>query len=119
MQLRSPRQLQTTVYLDIDADGLLSSMEDLDGDNDILNDDTDGDGLPNFRDSDDDGDGTITANEVVLKTYTLNPGDMEPVLASNEFEKDRNTNDDGVTTVLTVVLTDTDGDGIPDYLDAN
>ena len=44
---------------------------------------------------------------------------MEPVLASNEFEKDRNTNDDGVTTVLTVVLTDTDGDGIPDYLDAN
>lgn len=106
-------------FLDTDVDGILSSMEDLDGDNDVLDDDTDGDGIANFRDSDDDGDGTITVNEVVQNTYTLNPGDAEPVLASNEFEKTRDTDDDGVTTIRTVVLTDTDGDGIPDYLDAN
>ncbi|WP_420573054.1 hypothetical protein [Kordia sp.] len=106
-------------FLDTDFDGVLSSMEDLDGDNDVLNDDTDGDGIPNFRDSDDDGDGTITVNEVVQNTYTLNPGDMEPVLASNEVEKTRDTDDAGVTTIRTVVLTDTDGDGTPDYLDAN
>ncbi|WP_157547118.1 FKBP-type peptidyl-prolyl cis-trans isomerase [Kordia zhangzhouensis] len=106
-------------FLDTDVDGLLSSMEDLDGDNDVLNDDSDGDGIPNFRDSDDDGDGTITVNEVVQKTYVVNPGDTEPVLASNELEKTRDTDDDGVTTIRTVVLTDTDGDGIPDYLDVN
>jgi len=106
-------------YLDIDNDGILSSMENIDGDDDIFDDDTDGDGIPNFRDSDDDGDGTITRNEVVQNTYTVNVGDMEPVLASNEFENTRTVNADGVITIKTVVLTDTDGDGIPDYLDAN
>lgn len=106
-------------FQDDDADGILSSMEDLDGDDDVTNDDSDGDGTPNFIDPDDDGDGTPTVNEVVQNTYTLNPGDMEPVLASNEVEKTRDTDDDGVTTITTVVFTDTDGDGTPDYLDVN
>ena len=106
-------------YLDIDADGILSSMENLDGDDDVFDDDTDGDGLANFRDSDDDGDGTITRNEIVQNTYTVEVGDMEPVLASNEFENTRTVDDAGVITIKTVVLTDTDGDGVPDYLDAN
>ena len=44
---------------------------------------------------------------------------MEPVLAANEVEKTRDTDDSGVTTITTVVFTDTDGDGIPDYLDVN
>jgi len=107
------------IYLDVDFDGLLSSMEDIDGDRDVANDDTDGDGIPDFRDGDDDGDGTFTVNEVVQNTYTLNPGDTEPIYASNEVIKTRNTDDAGVTTIRTVVLTDTDGDGTPDYLDAN
>ncbi|AXG70864.1 hypothetical protein KORDIASMS9_03114 [Kordia sp. SMS9] len=107
------------VYLDIEPDGLLSSMEDLDNDNDVSNDDTDGDGFPDFRDSDDDGDGTPTINEVELNVYTVNPGEMEPTYAANEIVKTRDTDSDGVTTISTVVLTDTDGDGIPDYLDAN
>lgn len=106
-------------FLDDDADGVLSSMEDLDGDGDVTNDDTDGDGRPNFVDTDDDGDGTFTVNEVEQQTYVLNPGDMEPVLAANEFEKTRETDDAGVTTIRTVILTDTDGDGTPDYLDNN
>jgi hypothetical protein len=106
-------------YLDTEQDGLLTSMEDLDNDGDVADDDTDGDGFPNFRDSDDDGDGTPTVNEVVQNTYTLNPGDAEPTYAANEIIKTRDTNSEGVTTIRTVVLTDTDGDGIPDYLDAN
>ncbi|MEM6687038.1 MAG: hypothetical protein AAF617_14755 [Bacteroidota bacterium] len=105
--------------LDTEADGLLSSMEDLDNDNDVTNDDSDGDGLPNFRDSDDDGDGTPTVNEVVQNTYTVNPGEMEPTYAANELVKTRETDDAGVITITTVVLTDTDGDGTPDYLDNN
>jgi len=108
-----------TTFLDIEPDGILSSMEDLDNDNDVSNDDTDGDGFPNYRDSDDDGDGTQTINEVELKSYTVNPGEMEPTYAANEIVKTRDTDSDGVITITTVVLTDTDGDGIPDYLDAN
>ncbi|MEM6721241.1 MAG: hypothetical protein AAF611_18080 [Bacteroidota bacterium] len=104
-------------FLDVELDGLLSSMEDLNGNNDVADDDTDGDGLPNFRDSDDDGDGTSTVNEVVQNTYTINPGEMEPTYAANEVVKTRDTDAAGVTTIRTVVLTDTDGDGTPDYLD--
>jgi hypothetical protein len=104
-------------YLDSEFDGILNSMEDLDGDNDVLNDDTDGDGVPNFRDSDDDGDGTITLNEIAQETYTINPGDPEPMYAANEVVKTRETDDAGVTTIRTVIFTDTDGDGTPDYLD--
>jgi len=106
-------------YLDVDNDGVLSSMENLDGDDDVLDEDTDGDGTPNFRDFDDDNDGIITVNEVVQNTYTVNLGEMEPVLASNEFEKTREVDAAGVITINTVVFTDTDGDGTPDYLDAN
>jgi hypothetical protein len=108
-----------TEYLDVDADGLLSSMENIDNDDDVIDDDSDGDGIPNFRDFDDDGDGTITLNEIEQKTYIVNLGEMEPVLASNEFEKTREVDDAGDITIRTVVLTDTDGDGIPDYLDVN
>ncbi len=107
------------IYQDDDNDGILSSLEDIDGDNDVTNDDTDSDGNPNFADFDDDGDGTLTINEIVQNTYVLNPGDLEPVLAANEVEQTRETDDDGVTTISTVVFTDTDGDGTPDYLDAN
>lgn len=111
--------LYDATYLDTEFDGLLSSMEDLDNNNDVSNDDTDGDGIPNFRDSDDDGDGTPTVNEVVQNSYTLNPGDPEPTYEANEVVKTRDTDSNGVTTITTVVLTDTDGDGTPDYLDNN
>jgi len=47
---------------DHDQDGILSNLEDVDG-NRILNDDTDNNGIPNFLDPDDDGDGTFTINE--------------------------------------------------------
>ena len=62
---------------DHDQDGIPSHLEDLDGDKNLFNDDTDNDGLPNFSDSDDDGDGKPTKDE----------------------------------------LTDSNEDGIPDYLD--
>jgi len=48
---------------DYDFDGVASHLEDLDGDGDGFNDDTDGDGLPNFVDNDDDGDGVLTRYE--------------------------------------------------------
>ncbi len=42
---------------DDDDDGVSTANEDVNGDGDLTNDDTDGDGIPNFRDNDDDGDG--------------------------------------------------------------
>ncbi len=48
---------------DTDRDGVLNVIEDLNGDKDPINDDTDEDGNPNFIDADDDGDGTLTKDE--------------------------------------------------------
>lgn len=55
--------LQDVNFSDHDNDGILSKNEDLDNDGDVLNDDTDEDGLPNFADEDDDGDGILTRDE--------------------------------------------------------
>ncbi|GHC64752.1 FKBP-type peptidyl-prolyl cis-trans isomerase [Ulvibacter litoralis] len=103
---------------DQDEDGVPSSIENLDGDNDVFDDDTDLDGSPNFVDGDDDGDGRLTSNEVIKTEYILNPGDEEPVLGENEVEtfriKDYETQ---IVTVTTITFTDVDGDGTPDYLD--
>ena len=48
---------------DQDNDNVPSILEDIDADGDVNNDDTDGDGLPNYFDTDDDGDGVLTKNE--------------------------------------------------------
>lgn len=55
--------LQDVNFSDHDNDGILSKDEDLDNDGDVINDDTDGDGLPNFADPDDDNDGILTKDE--------------------------------------------------------
>ena len=41
----------------------MTEEEDLNGDGDPSNDDTDGDGIPNYKDPDDDGDGIPTIDE--------------------------------------------------------
>lgn len=48
---------------DHDNDSIPSILEDLDGDGDVSNDDTDGDLLPNYLDLDDDGDGVNSIDE--------------------------------------------------------
>ncbi|MBR9846584.1 MAG: hypothetical protein GYB35_11025 [Algicola sp.] len=48
---------------DSDNDGVLDFVEDLDGNGDLDNDDTDGDGIPNYLDDDDDDDGVNTVDE--------------------------------------------------------
>lgn len=111
-------KLSQTELGDQDFDTVPSIYEDLDQDGNVLDDDTDGDNLPNFADVDDEGDGRLTINEVVLNTYTVNPGDDDPVLASNEVETKRETDQTTlITTITTITFTDTDADGTPDYLD--
>ncbi|WP_026778110.1 FKBP-type peptidyl-prolyl cis-trans isomerase [Polaribacter sp. Hel_I_88] len=48
---------------DHDNDGIPTIDEDLDNDGNVNNDDTDGDGFPNYFDVDDDGDGVLTKDE--------------------------------------------------------
>ena len=64
-------ELMAVNYSDHDMDGIATKDEDLDNDGDIYNDDTDGDGVPNFVDVDDDGDGILTKDE-----DTNNDGDL-------------------------------------------
>ncbi len=52
-----------TGFEDTDGDGVFDTFEDINGDNDLDNDDTDDDGIPNYQDADDDGDGVNTADE--------------------------------------------------------
>lgn len=54
---------QPLAQRDSDHDGILDLTEDLNHDGNLENDDTDGDGLPNYRDPDDDNDGVLTALE--------------------------------------------------------
>ncbi len=103
--------LSFEVDTDLDGDGIPSILEDLDGDGNLNNDNTDQDSegafFPNYVDPDDDGDGTLTIDE-----------DLEP---DTDLEVDRDgdgdkTNDIGDGNPLN---DDTDGDGIPNYLDTD
>jgi len=80
-------ELFATEIADHDGDGIPSYMEDLNGNQNLLDDDTDGDGLPNYLDDDDDGDERLTRDEIIIHP-------------------------DG-----TLEFPDRNGNGIPDYLD--
>ncbi|TPV33895.1 hypothetical protein FJ651_06965 [Paucihalobacter ruber] len=80
-------ELFQTEVLDHDNDGVPSYMEDLNGDFNLFNDDTDGDRIPNYLDSDDDGDGVPTRQEIIIR-------------------------EDG-----TIEFPDSNDNGTPDYLD--
>lgn len=58
--------MMTLNRTDHDNDSVLTIIEDLNGDHDFNNDDTDSDNIPNFLDDDDDGDGVLTINEYDL-----------------------------------------------------
>jgi len=81
----------TTTFVEDDGDGIPAEFEDINGDGDYTNDDTDGDGIPNYLDEDDDGDNVPT--NVENPNYTASNG-----LANAQ---------------------DTDTDGTPDYLDSD
>ena len=92
---------------DHDFDNVPSHLEDLDGDLDLTNDNTDDDPYADFVDSDDDNDGTLTIDEDLEPDSDLTvdrDGDGDP---ENDIGDGDPTNDD------------TDGDGIPNYLDTD
>lgn len=95
------------VITDHDQDNVPSYLEDINGDHDLTNEDTDGNNVYDFGDIDDDGDGILTKYE-----------DLEPdtdLLVDRDNDGDP-TNDigDGDPT-----NDDTDLDGTPNYLDSD
>ena len=58
-------ELSLVEAADYDNDTILNKDEDLDDDGEVVNDDTDKDGIPDFADADDDNDGTLTKDEEV------------------------------------------------------
>jgi hypothetical protein len=98
-------KLYQSEFNDHDFDNVPSHLEDINGDYDLTNDDTDDDTYSNFVDSDDDNDGTLTVDEDLEPDTDLTvdrDGDGDP---TNDIGDGDPTNDD------------TDGDGIPNYLD--
>ena len=57
-------QLHTLRERDHDRDGILTKYEDVNGDGNYYNDDTDGDNTPDYLDVDDDGDSYLTKYEI-------------------------------------------------------
>ena len=53
----------TTQLTEDDNDGIPAEYEDVNGNGNLIDDDTDGDGLPNYLDVDDDGDNVLTTAE--------------------------------------------------------
>lgn len=113
-----------TIDCDTDDDGVFDYVEDLDGDGDYNNDDTDGDFIPNWLDDDDDGDGVPTAEEVY--DGVENPedqdsdGDLIPDYLDDDDDGDAiDTIDEDVDGDGDPTNDDSDGDGIPDYLDVD
>ncbi|MGX1025130.1 hypothetical protein [Psychroflexus sp. MBR-150] len=80
-----------------DNDGIPAELEDINGDGNLFNDDSDGDGIPNFIDTDDDNDNVLTASE-----------ELEALDDNGNVITDENGD---------VVYVDTDNDGVPNYLD--
>ncbi len=92
---------------DHDRDHVSSIAEDLNNNNFVKDDDTDGDNIPNYVDIDDDGDGVLTVDEDLEPDADLlvdRDGDGNP---TNDIGDGDPTNDD------------TDGDGVPNYLDTD
>jgi hypothetical protein len=103
---------------DHDFDGIPTYYEDLNDDLDLSNDDTDDNGLANFVSVDDDGDGVLTNDELEHIEYIVdtNMGEEEPILGVEEFEVNR-VEVEGIITINTVKVVDSNGDNIGDYLD--
>lgn len=123
---------------DADGDGVFDILEDVDGDGNLLNDDTDGDLIPNFLDDDDDGDNILTINEDFggdgnpanddadsdgVPDY-LEPNDVDTDGDLTPNNLDIDDDGDGIISINedrdnngSPLLDDSDGDDIPDFLD--
>jgi serine/threonine protein kinase len=114
------------ILFDADNDLVPTDVEDANNDTNLANDDTDGDGIPNYLDNDDDGDLVLTNLEYVFQRLndqsSLNLMDTDNDSIPNYLD-----NDDDGDGVLTwredyngdgnPANDDTNTNGLPDYLE--
>ncbi len=80
-------RLNSIEFRDHDRDGIPSRFEDINGDGDFYNDDTDGDGIPDFLDVDDDGDSFLTKYEILDPDGNRYPFDDIPTCEGGTLKK--------------------------------
>jgi len=117
-------ELLQTETADHDFDNIPTYMEVIEEDYDLYGKDTDEDLVVDFIDVDDDGDGTPTADEVRIQTFSEDTRvELETMLASLildsnqlispvKYNSDRNNFSANLVTIL-----DDNGNGTPNYLD--
>ena len=97
---------------DSDGDTLLDTVECADISMPTTCRDTDGDGNPDYQDGDDDGDGLTTEQEVRDSAEFGDDVDEDGLPNWRDTDSDDDGLEDGVEG-----FADTDGDGVPEYLD--
>ncbi|MEZ4860792.1 MAG: hypothetical protein R3C14_05770 [Caldilineaceae bacterium] len=112
----------TAMIADDDDDGIVNSGEDVNHDNNLANDDSDADTIPNYLDTDDDGDQVPTIDEDV--NHSGNPLDDDTDHDGIANYLDIDDDNDGVNTSAedsnldgNPANDDADADTIPDYLE--
>ncbi|MGB5980799.1 MAG: proprotein convertase P-domain-containing protein [Nonlabens sp.] len=113
--------------LDSDGDGIFNNLEDLDGDGDLTDEDTDNDGTPNYLDTDDDNDTVLTADEIVgigagtstnMYSYIDTDNDqVENYLDPDDDGDGLDTEDEDYNGDGNPMNDDTNNNQVPDYLD--
>jgi hypothetical protein len=112
--------------LDYDGDGVFNIEEDLNNNGDQEDDDTDGDGIPNYLDTDDDGDSVLTIDETTGIGAGVAPSYIYIDTDGDTIENYLDNDDDGDGTLTinedynnngTPLDDDTNSNGIPDFLD--
>jgi len=106
-------EIHNGTAVDTDGDGIIDALDPDDGDpSDVV--DTDDDGIPDYLDTDDDNDGILT---VVEQAYIVMLGsDVD----HDGFPSYRDTDSDGDgKSDSREGTSDSDGDGIPNFLDEN
>ncbi|MDD7887739.1 FKBP-type peptidyl-prolyl cis-trans isomerase [Flavivirga sp. 57AJ16] len=112
---------------DHDNDGIPSYLEDLDGDGEVFDENTDGDFsrtgsfIYNYIDPDDDGDGILTKDEITITTEnrdTIEAVKAIPLESNQKLSNYIVEEENGTFTGTIITFTDSDGDGEADYLDA-
>ncbi|MGJ8593277.1 MAG: hypothetical protein ACSHXF_12055 [Aquaticitalea sp.] len=96
----------TTTLVEDDNDGIPAEFEDINGNGILDDDDTDGDGIPNYLDDDDDGDNVKTIDE--FHNFDTN-NDLSNALNTDLADEIAN----GTPILPNYLDNDDDGDGIP------
>ena len=107
-----------------DNDGIPAYLEDLNGNGDLNDDDTDGDGIPNYMDVDDDGDNVLTVSEGVTFEDGMTLADLDANALDTDEDgipnyRDNDDDDDGVLTINEENATTQDNNPTNDITDPN